>query len=303
MNTELFKVRKESKDLRIEIQQLQEYRVQENVNNNEIQWRNEIYELRQDNINKNNKSQKLERDVFNMNSEIQRLQEENITINNEMRKLRRDKAKLNDGMQKVQDENNDLEIEQLKQDNIFSFCERRGSVVVSKEELGRGAYGKVFIGDFYGTKVAVKEYHEIILSPHNQQLLCREIGIASQCRHPNLLQFICATENDKHNLLIVTELMDVALRTLLQQRAREISQLEYHEIKLISLDVARGLNYLHSKTPSPVIHRDISSANVLLWNENGAVKRAILCERAIRQILGQRFTPHLKRIELNMIQR
>ena len=68
--------------------------------------------------------------------------------------------------------------------------------------------------------------------------------------------------------------MDASLRTLLEQRGIERSPLEYHQIKLISLDVARGLNCLHSKTPSPVIHRDISSANVVLWIENEAVKRA-----------------------------
>ena len=32
----------------------------------------------------------------------------------------------------------------------------------------------------------------------------------------------------------------------------------------ISLDVALGLNYLHLIQPDPVVHRDISSANVLL---------------------------------------
>ena len=68
--------------------------------------------------------------------------------------------------------------------------------------------------------------------------------------------------------------MDMTLRTLLEQRAREKSRMEYQEIKSISLDVARGLNYLHSKKPNPIIHRDVSSANVLLWIENGAVRRA-----------------------------
>jgi serine/threonine protein kinase len=68
--------------------------------------------------------------------------------------------------------------------------------------------------------------------------------------------------------------MDLTLRTLLEQRAREQSQLKYQEVKSISLDVALGLNYLHSKTPNPIIHRDVSSANVLLWIENGAVRRA-----------------------------
>ena len=271
MNTEVLKVREENKDLRIEIQQLQE-----SHNINKFQLENEIYELQKDNIDKNNKNHVLERDVFDMNSEIQRLLAENISINNEMENLRWEKANMNDEMQRVQEENNDLtiEIEQLEENYIFSSFERGGSVAVSMQELGRGAYGKVFIGDFYGTKVAVKEYHDIILSPHNEELLSREIRIALQCRHPNLLQFICATQNDQDHLLIVTELMDMALRTLLEQRARKISRLEYHEIKLISLDVARGLSYLHSKTPSPVIHRDISSANVLLWIENQAVKKA-----------------------------
>ena len=48
------------------------------------------------------------------------------------------------------------------------------------------------------------------------------------------------------------------------------SQLEAKEyfqpkrVKAISLDVALGLNYLHLIQPDPVVHRDISSANVLL---------------------------------------
>ena len=85
---------------------------------------------------------------------------------------------------------------------------------------------------------------------------------------------ICATKNENNRLLIVTELMDMTLRTLLEQRANENSRLELSQIKSISLDVARGLNYLHLKTPTPIIHRDISSANVLLWMENSSVRRA-----------------------------
>ena len=92
--------------------------------------------------------------------------------------------------------------------------------------------------------------------------------------------------------------MDMTLRTLLEQRAWEKSRLEYQEIKSISLDVARGLNYLHSKKPSPDIHHDVSSANVLLWIKNGAVKRAkisdmvqlVSCKRARQQI--QSYTEH-----------
>ena len=31
--------------------------------------------------------------------------------------------------------------------------------------------------------------------------------------------------------------------------------------------MAEALNYLHIKKPSPIIHRDISSGNVLLWRQ------------------------------------
>ena len=56
--------------------------------------------------------------------------------------------------------------------------------------------------------------------------------------------------------------MEKSLRTLLEQR-----QLSETEIAVISLDVALALNYLHQKKPEPIIHRDISSANVLLWRQ------------------------------------
>ena len=83
----------------------------------------------------------------------------------------------------------------------------------------------------------------------------------SKCRHPCLLQFIGAT-NEGESPLFVTELMESSLRALLKQQS-----LSTTEISVISLDVARALNYLHLKKPSPIIHRDISSANVLLWRQ------------------------------------
>ena len=107
----------------------------------------------------------------------------------------------------------------------------------------------------------MKQIHELILSPHNINLFEREMNIAARCRHPHLLQFIGATK-DEGNPLFVTELMEKSLRSLLEQR-----QLSETEIAVISLDVARALNYLHQKKPEPIIHRDVSSANMLLWRQ------------------------------------
>ena len=137
----------------------------------------------------------------------------------------------------------------------------RDCIQLTGRRLGSGGWGNVLEGKFCSYPVAVKQIHERILSPFNYNLFKREMDIASRCRHPCLLQFIGAT-NDEGNPLFVTELMETSLRNLLEQIAPSES-----EISSISLDVAHALNYLHQKRPSPIVHRDISSANVLLWRK------------------------------------
>ena len=137
----------------------------------------------------------------------------------------------------------------------------RDEIKITEKCLGREGWRSVNEGTYCGCTVAVKQIHELILSPHNINLFEREMNIAAKCRHPHLLQFIGATK-EEGTPLFVTELMEKSLRTLLDQR-----QLSETEIRTISLDVARALNYLHQKKPEPIIHRDVSSANVLLWRQ------------------------------------
>lgn len=139
----------------------------------------------------------------------------------------------------------------------------RDEITVSSKSLGTGAWGLVVEGTFRGCPVAVKKIHDLILSPHNRRLFEREMSIASRCRHPCLLQFIGAT-NDNGNPLFITELMDTNLRSKL-----EAGPLTDDVKHTISCDVAMALNYLHLNKPLPIIHRDISSANVLLWRRDG----------------------------------
>ena len=139
----------------------------------------------------------------------------------------------------------------------------RDQIQLTEKCLGKGGWGSVVEGKYCGCTVAVKQIYKVLLnlSSHNRQLFEREMSIASRCRHPCLLQFIGAT-NDEGSPLFVTELMESSLRKLLEQRS-----LSTTEVAVISLDVARALNYLHQKKPRPIIHRDISSANVLLWRQ------------------------------------
>ena len=136
----------------------------------------------------------------------------------------------------------------------------RDEIEMTGHDLGHGAWGKVEVGRFRRCKVAVKQMHGLVLSRHNRGLFQREMNIAARCRHPCMLQFIGAT-NDEGSPLFVTELMESCLRELLES---EPPKLEPADISVISLDIAQALNYLHRSGP-PIIHRDISSANVLLW--------------------------------------
>ena len=262
---EMQRLRVENSNLKCEI-----LRVKQEINDSA----NEIQKLKQQNSEMTTeisiKDHKLQQKIY----EILRSQRERTQILNVMQRLQRNITYMKSQIQRPQ---NDMG------QNLITDS---GSVVNLGIELGRGAYGAVFKGTFYETEVAVKEYHEVILSPYNMRNLRREINIASQCRHPNLLQFICATKNDKNRLLIVTELMDTTLRTLLGRHASNRSRLEPQEIKSISLDVARGLNYLHSQKPNPIIHRDISSANVLLWLENNSVKKAKISDYGAANFMG-----------------
>ncbi|PFX21667.1 putative serine/threonine-protein kinase [Stylophora pistillata] len=73
----------------------------------------------------------------------------------------------------------------------------RDDIQLTGKSLGVGGWGEVFEGKYCGCFVAVKRIHEEINSPYNQSLFQREIDIASRCRHPCLLQFIGATNDEE----------------------------------------------------------------------------------------------------------
>ena len=133
----------------------------------------------------------------------------------------------------------------------------REEVVMTEEVLGSGGWGEVKIGIFRGTRVAVKCLHQLIVSDYYLQLFSREMDIASRVRHPNLLQFIGATRVG--NPIIVTELMPTSLRKELEK-----CPMTKPQVISIGMDITLALNYLHLWKPQPILHRDVSSANVLL---------------------------------------
>ena len=129
--------------------------------------------------------------------------------------------------------------------------------VEQKKILGQGGWATVAVATFRKTQVAAKCFYGEIISNYNRHLFYREMNMAARLRHPNLVQFIGATIDREP--IIITELMSTSLRHVLVEQ-----KLTSLQIKCIGLDVCRALNYLHCMKPDPIIHRDVSSGNVLL---------------------------------------
>ena len=143
-----------------------------------------------------------------------------------------------------------------EREDVFWRVERE-EIHLSERELGRGGWAVVKVAEFRGLAVAAKCLHSVIISHHNRQLFVREMNMAAKLRHPHLVQFIGATPAGQP--IILTELMSTSLRHVL-----ETGQLQPAHISPISRSVALALNYMHLLRPDPVLHRDVSSANVLL---------------------------------------
>ena len=106
------------------------------------------------------------------------------------------------------------------------------------------------------------------------------MNVAARVRHPNLLLFIGATLQGE--LTILTELMSTSLRALLEQ-----GELPQQQLVSIACDIAKALNYLHLMRPDPIIHRDVSSANVLLDQGHGNSWRAKVSDYGSANFLRQ----------------
>ena len=206
------------------------------------------------------------------------------TLENRIKELEEEGTETQQHIMELEEQLRQAELQLKNSDQIFQdifqrllgqlpqsqphWVVQRSEIQLTGEELGTGGWASVKVALFRGQRVAAKCLHHQIISAHNIRLFTREMTMAAHARHPNLLQFIGATMDN--NPIILTELMPTSLRHILEEGVH----LSHIQIVSIASDVARALNYLHLNTPDPIIHRDISSANVLVeqFGENYKAK-------------------------------
>ena len=268
---ELEEERREKERVRTRLQEQLESRERESQER-EQQLQREIERAQEQVQEKNQTLRQQERESREREQQLQtQLQQEVQEREREVQEGREREQQLQDRERNLQEQlqqnqqqyqESVTRLQQQIQEAESSWVVNRGEITMTEVVLGKGGWGEVKVAHFRGLKVAAKCLHEVIISPYNISAFSREMNIASKIRHPNLLQFIGATTEG--NPIILTELMPTSLRKEL-----ETGGLAYPAILSISLDVAFALNYLHLFKPHPILHRDVSSANVLLQPMGG----------------------------------
>lgn len=135
--------------------------------------------------------------------------------------------------------------------------------------LGRGGFGTVYKGELHdGTKIAVKRMESGVVTGKGLNEFKSEIAVLTKVRHRHLVALLgyCLDGNER---LLVYEYMPQGTlsRYLFDWKEEGLKPLEWMKRLSIALDVARGVEYLHSLAHQSFIHRDLKPSNILLGDD------------------------------------
>ncbi|XP_010424954.1 PREDICTED: receptor-like kinase TMK3 [Camelina sativa] len=135
--------------------------------------------------------------------------------------------------------------------------------------LGRGGFGTVYKGELHdGTKIAVKRMESSVVSDKGLAEFKSEITVLTKMRHRHLVALLgyCLDGNER---LLVYEYMPQGTLSehLFQWKERGLKPLDWTRRLAIALDVARGVEYLHTLAHQSFIHRDLKPSNILLGDD------------------------------------
>ncbi|KAH9611165.1 hypothetical protein KSS87_016364, partial [Heliosperma pusillum] len=135
--------------------------------------------------------------------------------------------------------------------------------------LGRGGFGTVYEGNLPdGNKMAVKRMNSGALGDKGLVEFQSEIAVLTKVRHRHLVGLLGYCLDGIEKILVYEYLPQGTLsRYLFHWKEEGLKPLSWAQRLTISLDVARGVEYLHSLAHQSFIHRDLKPSNILLGDD------------------------------------
>ncbi|KAG5560748.1 hypothetical protein RHGRI_003927 [Rhododendron griersonianum] len=153
----------------------------------------------------------------------------------------------------------------------FSLAEIRAATNDFNDGLliGQGSLFRLYKGCMVeGTRaVIIKQYKSRqTLSTHESakigERVSAEIGVQSLNRHPNIVSLIGFCEEKYELILVYNYMVNGTLKSHLHETNKD--PLLWKKRLEICIDIAQGLEYLHTNVDQQFVHRDITPSNVFL---------------------------------------
>ncbi|CAL5384361.1 unnamed protein product [Camellia sinensis] len=175
---------------------------------------------------------------------------------------------------RVGNKENEPESEDIE--NLFAIWSYDGKMVYeniieatedfnAKHCIGVGGYGTVYKAKLpSGQVVAVKKLHSSQVGElDNLRSFTSEIRALAEIRHRNIIKLYGFCLHRQHSFLVYEFMEGGSLGKILSNE-KEASDFEWRKRLNVVKGLADALSYMHHDCSPPVIHRDISSKNVLL---------------------------------------
>ncbi|KAJ8636218.1 hypothetical protein MRB53_010485 [Persea americana] len=142
-----------------------------------------------------------------------------------------------------------------------------------KALIGEGSYGRVYYGVLgNGQAAAIKKLDS---SKQPDQEFLAQISMVSRLKHENVVEMVGYCVDGSLRILAYEFATMGSLHDILHGRkgvkgAQPGPVLSWAQRVKIAVGAAKGLEYLHEKAEPHIIHRDIKSSNVLLFDDDVA---------------------------------
>ncbi|PSS17398.1 MDIS1-interacting receptor like kinase [Actinidia chinensis var. chinensis] len=132
--------------------------------------------------------------------------------------------------------------------------------------IGKGGYGTVYKAELPSVNiVAVMKLHPLSEKDDRQGFL-NEVRALTEIRHRNIVKLFGYCSHAQHSFLVYEYLEKGSLATILS-RDEEAQHLDWPKRVKIIKGVGLALSYMHHNCTPPIVHRNISSSNILIDEE------------------------------------